>query len=267
MPAVQLSASIADIFTFPAFRQFILNQIDDAVTLGVGLAGSAAGLGQALAAQPAAAATTFSANISSADVTDVPDLSRKTAMVAVSPSTDAVDAPDAGVAEGSSKETQKSGSDQTEQASTGKKTPNANESDDESTAKDSTSAATENSDRGTTNSSKADTETKEGDDSPRHVTKKAETQKANNESQSEAPSRSNAPARRLSDLQRFTSGRRRTNEGCRLPWRSTFTYGFTSTSGCVKRYADVAARRTMTRTCAFDHRIVDGAQVAALSNL
>jgi hypothetical protein len=52
LPAVQLSASIADIFTFPAFRQYILNQINDLVTLGVGLGGSAAGLGQSIALIP-----------------------------------------------------------------------------------------------------------------------------------------------------------------------------------------------------------------------
>jgi hypothetical protein len=57
MPTVQLTASIADIFTFPAFRQFVLNQIDDAITLGVGLAGSAAGLGQSIAAIPTTLAT------------------------------------------------------------------------------------------------------------------------------------------------------------------------------------------------------------------
>lgn len=49
VPAVQLSASVVDIFTFPALRQFILNRIDDIVTLGVGFAGSAAGLGHSIA--------------------------------------------------------------------------------------------------------------------------------------------------------------------------------------------------------------------------
>jgi hypothetical protein len=53
MPDVQLSASIADIFTFPALRQFVLNRIDDIATLSVGLAGSAAGLGQSIALLPA----------------------------------------------------------------------------------------------------------------------------------------------------------------------------------------------------------------------
>jgi len=57
MPQVQLTASIADIFTFPAFRQYVLNQIDDLVTLGVGLGGSAAGLGQSIAAIPSTLVT------------------------------------------------------------------------------------------------------------------------------------------------------------------------------------------------------------------
>src|SRR5215217_6639962 len=52
MPAVQFTASIADIFTFPALQQFVLNRIDDIVTLGVGFAGSAAGLGQSLSQLP-----------------------------------------------------------------------------------------------------------------------------------------------------------------------------------------------------------------------
>ncbi|WP_142392653.1 hypothetical protein [Mycobacterium sp. 3519A] len=58
LPQVQLTASIAEIFTFPAFQQFVLNQIDDAVTLGLGLAGSAAGLGQSIAAIPSTLVTT-----------------------------------------------------------------------------------------------------------------------------------------------------------------------------------------------------------------
>jgi hypothetical protein len=48
MPAVHLSASIAEIFTFPALRQYVLNRIGDIVTLGVGLAGSGAALGQSM---------------------------------------------------------------------------------------------------------------------------------------------------------------------------------------------------------------------------
>ena len=57
MPAVELSASIAAIFTFPALRQFVLNRIDDIATLSVGLAGSAAGLGQSIALLPSTLVT------------------------------------------------------------------------------------------------------------------------------------------------------------------------------------------------------------------
>lgn len=57
MPAVQLSASIADIFTFPALRQYILNRIDDIATLSVGLAGSAVGLVQSIAMIPSTVRT------------------------------------------------------------------------------------------------------------------------------------------------------------------------------------------------------------------
>jgi pyruvate/2-oxoglutarate dehydrogenase complex dihydrolipoamide acyltransferase (E2) component len=39
--------------------------------------------------------------------------------------------------------------------------------------------------------------------------------------------------------------------------------GLDPSSGCAKRQAEAAARRTMALACAFDHRIVDGAQVAA----
>jgi hypothetical protein len=52
MPSVELTASIADIFTFPAFRQYIVNQIDDLVTLGVGLADAGVALGQSIALIP-----------------------------------------------------------------------------------------------------------------------------------------------------------------------------------------------------------------------
>jgi hypothetical protein len=57
MSAIQLSASIADIFTFPALRQFVLNRIDDIATLGVGFAGSAAGLGESLGQLPSTLVT------------------------------------------------------------------------------------------------------------------------------------------------------------------------------------------------------------------
>ena len=52
VPAVQLTAQVIDIFRFPAARQWIVNQIDDLVTLGVGLGGSAVALGQVLASIP-----------------------------------------------------------------------------------------------------------------------------------------------------------------------------------------------------------------------
>lgn len=54
LPDIQLTASIADILTLPVLRQYIVNQIDDLLTLGVGLAGSGAGLGQAIADLPGA---------------------------------------------------------------------------------------------------------------------------------------------------------------------------------------------------------------------
>jgi hypothetical protein len=57
MPAVQLTASVADIFTFPAFQQYIRNQIDDLVTIGVGLGQSAVALGESIAMIPGATRT------------------------------------------------------------------------------------------------------------------------------------------------------------------------------------------------------------------
>ena len=57
MPEVQLTASIADIFTFPALRQSILNRIDDIVTLSAGLAVSGAGLGASIAQLPGTVVT------------------------------------------------------------------------------------------------------------------------------------------------------------------------------------------------------------------
>jgi hypothetical protein len=52
LPAVQLSASILEIFTFPAFRQYFLNYAVDLVTLGVGVAQASANLGQAIGLLP-----------------------------------------------------------------------------------------------------------------------------------------------------------------------------------------------------------------------
>jgi hypothetical protein len=50
--ALHLSASVAEIFTCPVLQQFIRNRIDDVVTFGVGLPGSAAALGQSIAMIP-----------------------------------------------------------------------------------------------------------------------------------------------------------------------------------------------------------------------
>ena len=114
----------------------------------------------ALAAEPAAAATAFSGSAV-----------RKTAMVAVGPSPDTVDARGSGAAE----ETQKSGEDQTERTLT-RKTPDAKASKDELPAKDSTPPAADKTDQGTTNWPQPYTE-KKGDDSPKHEGKKVAKQK------------------------------------------------------------------------------------------
>jgi len=125
----------------------------------------------ALAAQPAAAATAFTAKVSSAEVTDVPDLSRKSAMVAVSPS---VDAPD--TAKDSSDTT---APDPTVSKPTEKKTPKPKDDTDQPVAKNSTSTTTDTSDDPGTKSPKNETDNK-ADDSPKH-----EKKKADNDSQSE----------------------------------------------------------------------------------
>jgi len=57
LPAVQLTATVLDIFKFPAARQWIVNQIDDLITLGVGLGGSAVALGEVLASIPGVTVT------------------------------------------------------------------------------------------------------------------------------------------------------------------------------------------------------------------
>ena len=57
MPEVQLTASVADILTLPVLRQFVVNRIDDVVTLGVGLVASGAGLGTSIAQLPGALVT------------------------------------------------------------------------------------------------------------------------------------------------------------------------------------------------------------------
>jgi hypothetical protein len=52
MPDIQLTATIADILEFPAFRQWVVNQVDDALTIGVGLAKAGQGVGQTISAIP-----------------------------------------------------------------------------------------------------------------------------------------------------------------------------------------------------------------------
>jgi hypothetical protein len=310
MPAVRLSASIAEIFTFPAFRQFVINQIDDAVTLGVGLASAGAALGQsialipetlrtvteqvlsgdllgalttievalvgsivavgepilaaiierrqrvlavqqalqlavpeaffsvvgglgqgvdevlrafivagqglvdavlslspgaiasalvngttlvlgsfvdggqhvvdgivsaqqtiatALAAQPdPAASTAFSANLATAEVTDVPDLSRMTAMVGVSPSTDTADASDADATDVSPQTTVD------DKTAAEKETPEADEREDESAAKGAESAPADEPEP-PAKSPKQGTEKKD-DSSPTHESKKVDNE-------------------------------------------------------------------------------------------
>ena len=119
----------------------------------------------ALAAEPDPTMTTFSAKVASPDVTDVPDLSRKSTTVAVSPSPDTdVSAPDPTTAS----------------KTTDKKTTAANDDADQSTTKDSTAATADKPDNPGTQSPKSDTGTKQDDDSPKH-----ESKKADNESQSE----------------------------------------------------------------------------------
>ncbi|WP_418002662.1 hypothetical protein ACNO8X_21695 [Mycobacterium sp. PDNC021] len=52
VPDIQLTATIADILQFPAFRQWVINQVDDALTIGVGLAKAGQGVGQTISAIP-----------------------------------------------------------------------------------------------------------------------------------------------------------------------------------------------------------------------
>ena len=52
MPAVDLQASIIDILTIPAFRQYVLNQINDYATWGIGFAEAGANLAQAIGMLP-----------------------------------------------------------------------------------------------------------------------------------------------------------------------------------------------------------------------
>jgi hypothetical protein len=52
LPDIQLTATVADILQFPAFRQWVINQVDDALTIGVGLAKAGQGVGQTISAIP-----------------------------------------------------------------------------------------------------------------------------------------------------------------------------------------------------------------------
>lgn len=52
MPDIQLTATIADILQFPAFKQWVANQITDFVTIGAGLAKAGQGVGQTISAIP-----------------------------------------------------------------------------------------------------------------------------------------------------------------------------------------------------------------------
>ena len=52
MPAVDMQASIIDILTIPAFRQYVLNQINDYATWGIGFAQAGANLGRAIGMLP-----------------------------------------------------------------------------------------------------------------------------------------------------------------------------------------------------------------------
>jgi len=52
VPDIQLTATIADILEFPAFKQWVANQITDFVTIGAGLAKAGQGVGQTIAAIP-----------------------------------------------------------------------------------------------------------------------------------------------------------------------------------------------------------------------
>lgn len=52
MPDIQFTATIADILQFPAFKQWVANQITDFVTIGAGLAKAGQGVGQTISAIP-----------------------------------------------------------------------------------------------------------------------------------------------------------------------------------------------------------------------
>jgi hypothetical protein len=111
-------------------------------------------------------ATTFSANISSAEVTDVPDLSRKAAMVAVSEVDPATDSSEATTTE--------SGSGTTEAALPKNESPKADKDEDAPATKEGTSATTDKPEDPPAKSPKQDAE--KGDAAPKHDAKKADNE-------------------------------------------------------------------------------------------
>lgn len=52
MPHIQLTATVADILQFPAFRQWVVNQVDDFVTISAGLVKAGQGVQQTINAIP-----------------------------------------------------------------------------------------------------------------------------------------------------------------------------------------------------------------------
>ncbi|MUL65249.1 hypothetical protein BOO86_12295 [Mycobacterium sp. CBMA 234] len=57
VPDIQFAATVADILQFPAFKQWVINQITDVVTVGVGLAKAGQGVQQTITAIPSLVVT------------------------------------------------------------------------------------------------------------------------------------------------------------------------------------------------------------------
>ncbi|MUM32507.1 hypothetical protein [Mycolicibacterium sp. CBMA 361] len=57
VPDIQFAATVADILQFPAFKQWVINQITDVVTIGVGLAKAGQGVQQTITAIPSLVVT------------------------------------------------------------------------------------------------------------------------------------------------------------------------------------------------------------------
>jgi hypothetical protein len=134
---------------------------------------------------------------SSTEMTDVPDLSRKTAMVAVSPPTDTADAPDTDTAAVSLEAT----SDE-KAVSSEKQTPKADADEGRLATKDAESATSGKPDDPTPKSPKHDTEKKRAD-SP-----KQEPRRPTTSQRPKAPRKSNPLGWCLTDLKRSTARRR-----------------------------------------------------------